>query len=79
MTVEAKALIERAARSVGLSASDFTVAAACRAARETLHRHEMTRLSVSDTEAFIRAFEATEPTAALVDLMRLQKDAARQS
>ena len=76
-TAEAKALIEHAARSVGLSASDFTVAAACKAARETLNSYETTRLSPKDHAAFMRAFETTEPATALVDLMRMHKDVSR--
>ena len=75
-SAEAKALIERAARSVGLSASDFTVAAACKAARETIASYEATKLSQGDHDAFMSAFAATEPRPALVELMRLHAEVA---
>lgn len=68
---EAKDLIERAARSVGVSASEFVTAAACREARETLRKSQVTVIGPENAKAFVQAFEATEPTSALVDLMRL--------
>ncbi|SRR6266699_3225020 len=71
-TQEAKELIEKAASVLGINASEFTVSAAVRAARETLRKYEGTVLTPKDHEAFIRALDATEPTQDLVDLMSLQ-------
>lgn len=68
---EAKNLIERAARALGISASEFVTAAACREARDTLRRCEMTVIRPEDAEAFVEAFERETPAPALVDLMRL--------
>lgn len=73
-TLEAKSLIERAARAVGVNASEFIIATATRAARETLRECETTALKPEAHEAFMRAFEATEPTPELVDLMRLHAE-----
>ena len=70
-TAAAKALIEEAARMLGINASEFTVAAATRAARETLRRYETTVLQPEDREAFLEALDATEPTTDMVDLMAL--------
>ena len=70
-TVEAKNLIERGARAVGVSPSEFVTAAACREARSTLRAYEVTVLTPQDHDAFMAAFDATEPTPALVELMRL--------
>ena len=68
---EAKALIERAARALGISPSEFVTAAACREARATLALCEMTRIPAGAAHAFVEAFEREEPAPALVDLMRL--------
>jgi uncharacterized protein (DUF1778 family) len=75
-TEKAKQLIERAAGSLGINASEFTVSAALRAARETLKEYEVTTISKEQHEAFIRALDATEPTPALVSLMALETKAA---
>jgi uncharacterized protein (DUF1778 family) len=69
-TEDTKDLIERAARLQGVNASEFVVAHATQAARETINRLEGTKLSQADRDAFMRAFDA-EPTGELVDLMRL--------
>jgi uncharacterized protein (DUF1778 family) len=66
----AKTLIEQAAWLLGINASEFTVSAAAKAARETLREYEETVLTEKDHEAFLRAWDATEPTADLVRLMR---------
>ncbi|WP_375459187.1 DUF1778 domain-containing protein [uncultured Enterovirga sp.] len=78
-TVEAKALIERGARALGLTASEFTVAAACRAARETLRDYELTVLTPLDHHAFMAAFDAMEPAPELVELMRLHPKVSKAS
>jgi uncharacterized protein (DUF1778 family) len=70
----AKDLIERAARALGLNASEFMVAAACRAARDTLGQYEVTALKPEAQRAFMDAFTADKPEPALVDLMRLHAE-----
>lgn len=70
-TREAKSLIERAARSLGVNPSEFVTATATRAARETLQNYERTSLKPEAHRAFMDAFDATEPTPALLDLMSL--------
>ena len=72
-STEAKNLIESAARAVGLNASEFVTAAACREARETLRRCEMTTIPLKVGRAFVDAFERSEPAPALVELMRLHR------
>ncbi len=68
-TPEAKNLIERAARALGINASEFVIASACRAARDTLRAYETTALKPEAHRAFMDAFDATEPTSELVALM----------
>jgi uncharacterized protein (DUF1778 family) len=68
-TPEAKQLIEQAAGLLGVNASEFTVSAAVRAARQTLKEHQATILTRRDHAAFVQALEATEPTADLQRLM----------
>lgn len=75
-TPEAKTLIERAARLLGLSSSDFVVAAACRAARDTLRQYETTVVIPEAHRAFMDALDDDRPSAALVDLMRLHDEVA---
>ncbi len=65
---ETKDLLERAARLQGVNASEFMIAHAVSAARETIARLEGTILAPEDREAFMKAFDA-EPTPALVALM----------
>lgn len=71
---EAKDTVERAARSLGVSPSDFVTVSAVRAARETLQSYETTTLKPEAHKAFMAAFDAAEPTPALVDLMRLHAE-----
>jgi uncharacterized protein (DUF1778 family) len=71
-TERAKQLIEKAAGLLGVNASEFTVAAATRAAREALKEYEITTISKAQHDAFIRALDATEPTPKLVSLMALE-------
>jgi len=68
----AKALIEKAARLQGITASQFAVAAATNAAREIIAKHDTTKIEPIDHAAFLRAIDA-EPTPALVAIMALDK------
>jgi uncharacterized protein (DUF1778 family) len=70
-TQEAKELIELAACLLGIKPSEFTVSAAAKAARETLREFQGTVLTTQDHAAFMRALDATEPTAELRSLMSL--------
>jgi uncharacterized protein (DUF1778 family) len=70
-TQEAKELIEAAACLLGIKASEFTISAAARAARETLREFQGTILTSQDHAAFLQALDATEPTADLRTLMSL--------
>jgi uncharacterized protein (DUF1778 family) len=71
-TRESKGLIEEAARLLGIKPSEFATSAAAKAARETLREHESTVLTEKDHDAFLRAWDATEPTDDLVRLMGLR-------
>ncbi len=71
VTPETKALIERASLLQGVSSTDFTIAHATQAARETISRLEGTVLRPEDCDAFMRAFEDTGPNKDLVDLLAL--------
>ena len=73
-TQGAKDLIERAASLLGVNASEFTVLAATRAARETIRDYEMTTLKPDAHEAFMRALDATEPSRDMVELMRMHAE-----
>ena len=68
---EAKGLIERAARALGISSSEFVTAAACREARETLTKCEVTHVPPEAAQAFVDAFEREDPAPGLVSIMRL--------
>lgn len=76
-TQEAKELIEKAASLLGVNASEFTVAAAAKAARDTLRDYEVTALQPSAHAAFVAALEATEPSESLTDLMTLHAEVAK--
>jgi uncharacterized protein (DUF1778 family) len=76
-TQQTKELIERAACLLGVNASEFTVAAAAKAARETVRDYESTVLQPSAHAAFVKAMEATEPTADLVALMKLHANVSK--
>jgi uncharacterized protein (DUF1778 family) len=71
-TQEAKEMIEQAAYLLGINASEFTVAAAARAARATLNEYATTVISPADHDAFLKAWDATEPSADLSALMKLR-------
>ena len=72
-TQEAKDLIEQAAGFYGINASEFITSAAVKAARETLKEYQVTTLASKERDAFMRAFEATEPSPQLRALMSLGK------
>jgi len=76
-TQQAKDLIEKAACLLGINASEFTVSAAAKVARETLRDYENTALQPSAHAAFMAAMEATEPTNGLVDLMTLHAEVSK--
>lgn len=75
-TREAKELIERAASLLGINASEFTVAAAAKAAWETVKDYETTALKSQSHAAFLRAWDAVEPADDLVALMKLRHEVA---
>lgn len=76
-TPQAKELIERAACLLGVNASEFTVAAAAKAARDTLRDYESTALQPSAHAAFMDALDSTEPTQAMVDIMTLHAEVSK--
>jgi uncharacterized protein (DUF1778 family) len=71
LSPERKAMLERAAKLQGVDLTEFAMAAATAAARETIDRHEVTRLTPADHVAFAKALDA-EPTDALVEAFRLR-------
>jgi uncharacterized protein (DUF1778 family) len=75
-TEQTKSLIERAAGLLGVNASEFTVAAAAKAAYETLRDYETTTIRAEDHAAFLRALDDTEPTTDLVALLKLDGEAS---
>lgn len=75
LSAERKALIDLAAKLQGVDLTEFAVAAATTMARETISRHEVTRLTPADHAAFAKALEA-EPTDALVNVFRLHDEVA---
>jgi len=70
-TPETKELIERAAYLQGVNASEFLIAYGAEAARETISRFEGTMLRPEDRDAFMRAFDDTEPTEGLKEILAL--------
>lgn len=74
-TEQTKSLIERAAGLLGVNASEFTVAAAAKAAHETLRDYETTTIRPEDHAAFLRALDS-EPTNDLVALLKLHDEAS---
>ncbi|WP_122523082.1 DUF1778 domain-containing protein [Pannonibacter phragmitetus] len=55
VTTEQKALIEHAAALEGRSITDFVLASVQDAAKRTIAEHEVIRLSVKDSQAFVDA------------------------
>jgi uncharacterized protein (DUF1778 family) len=73
-TQQAKELIEKAAFLLGVNASEFTVLATMRAARETVRDYGGTVLKTEQHKAFLAALDAVEGTPALHSLMRLHAE-----
>ncbi len=73
-TRQAKELIEQAAYLLGVNASEFMVSVAAKAARETLRDYEQTKLTAPAHQEFMRALDATEPSAKLVALMKMHRE-----
>jgi uncharacterized protein (DUF1778 family) len=73
-TPQAKELIEQAASLLGINPSEFIVAAAAKMARETVRDYERTVVSPPSHAAFMAALDAAEPSAKLVDLMKLHAE-----
>ena len=73
-TKQAKDLIEQAACLLGVNASEFMVAVAAKAARETVRDYEQTKLTAPAHQEFMRALDATEPSDKLVALMKMHKE-----
>ena len=55
VTVEQKALIEHAAALQGRTVTDFVLTSVQEAAQRAIEDHEVIRLSVKDTQAFVDA------------------------
>lgn len=67
LSSEAKAVIQRAAEISGRSVSDFVVASALDAAKETIREHGVILLSARDSETFVEALlNPTGPNEALL-------------
>ncbi len=73
-TPQTKELIEQAATLLGINPSEFMIAAAVRAARETVASQERTVLTPASHAAFMQALDATEPTEKLKQLMQMHAD-----
>lgn len=73
-TPQTKELIEQAATLLGINPSEFMIAAAVRAARETVASHERTVLTPASHAALMHALNTTDPTARLKELMQLHAD-----
>ena len=66
LTAEQRALIERAAAYEGRSISEFVIGAAQAAAREIIERHEIIRLSETQSRLLVELLVSSpEPNAAL--------------
>lgn len=66
LSAERKAMLERAAKLQGVDLTEFAISAATVAARETIERHEVTRLTPADHAAFFAALDTPPaPTDAL--------------
>ena len=68
------ALIEQAANLLGVSATEFVVAAVAKAARESLRDFETTTIRPEDHAAFLGALDVA-PTDDLVALLKLRTEA----
>ena len=61
VTVEQKALIERAAALQGRTVTDFVLTSVQDAARRTITEHQQLELSVRDSQAFVDALLNPKP------------------
>ena len=61
VTAEQKALIEHAAALEGRSITDFVLTSVQDAAKKAIAEHEVIRLSVRDTQAFVDALLTPRP------------------
>ena len=71
-----KELIEHAAALQGVTPSEFVLAHSVTAARETISRLEVTRLTQEDRDAFMRAFEDQGLNEDLIELLGLHAAAS---
>lgn len=71
LSSRAKEVIEHAAALQGVTASEFARSHTMQAAHETISRTEVTRLTLEDRDAFLRAFNDEQPNEALTDLFKL--------
>lgn len=66
VTIEQKALLQKAAALTGRSLTDFVVTGAEELARRTILEHQVTKLSARDAERFVEALlKPPEPSARL--------------
>lgn len=79
LSPRAKSIIEQAAALQGVSASEFARSHTLQAARETIGRMEVTRLSDEDRDAFLRAFDDACPNEALIDIFELHAQATQRT
>lgn len=76
ISVDQKALIQRAAELEGRSVTDFVVTSVQEAARRTLEAHDVIALSAADSRAFVDALLSPPPVnARLKDSVRLYRTA----
>src|SRR6516165_4436720 len=61
VTAEQKSLIERAAALQGRTVTDFVLTSVQDAARRAIEEHELLRLTVRDSEAFVDALLNPKP------------------
>lgn len=71
LSPRAKEIIEHAAALQGVTPSEFARSHTLQAARETIARTEITRLTPEDREAFFHALAEDQPNPALADLLAL--------
>lgn len=71
-----KDLIEHAAALQGVTPSEFVLSHSVTAARETISKLEVTRLTPEDREAFMRAFEDEALNEELIGVLSLHAAAS---
>ena len=78
LSAEVKDMLELAAEYSGRSLSDFVLASAVTAARDSIERHDRMRLTKEDREVFLAAFSGDmEPNDALIKAVREYKARVR--